>query len=175
VAALAAGGGLAAGPAAQAAPATAGGLAPTVAAQHTFTIPAGAAGAEVTAGAARANVVRTPQVAAGQAIDCTLTVHNPFRYYGGPYGGGVEGLASVSCTNVVQRIDVTVGLYKNGSLVSYRTRTTYSSLQGGADTEYPYSSGNYQTGAVANIVFPAGYSPPSGSIPQVNSPVVYIP
>ncbi|MFH8616088.1 hypothetical protein ACH4E8_13580 [Streptomyces sp. NPDC017979] len=167
---------LAAGGTAQAAPAASGssaGLAPSVAAQHTFTLPKGVTSYRTGTGAARTSIVRTP-AQAQLNINCTLTASNPFRYWGGPYGGGVQGIASVSCTGAVQQISVTVGLYRYNSLVSVRTRSTYGNTIGGATTEYPYSAGQYQTGAVGTVYFPAGYNPPSGSFPQVNSAVVTI-
>ncbi|MEU5976801.1 hypothetical protein [Streptomyces sp. NPDC047315] len=177
VGALAAGT-LATGGAAQAvqtAPVSGGpsGLTPSVASQHTFTVPKGATSYRTGTGAAGASIVRT--AAQSQVdINCTLTATNPFRYWGGPFGGGVQGIASVSCTGTVQQISVTVGLYRYNSLVSSRTRSTYANHIGGATTEYPYSAGQYQTGAVGTVYFPAGYNPPSGSFPQVNSAIVTI-
>ncbi|MEU9605632.1 hypothetical protein [Streptomyces sp. NPDC048057] len=168
---------LASGGSAQAAPAASGGsagLAPSVAAQQTFTLPKGVTSHRAGTGAASASIVRTP-AQARSTINCTLTATNPFRYWGGPFGGGVQGIASVSCTGIVQQISVTVGLYRYNSLVSVRTRSSYGNTIGNATTEYPYSAGQYQTGAVATVYFPAGYNPPSGTFPQVNSAVVTIP
>ncbi|MGV9312146.1 hypothetical protein ACWDR0_08110 [Streptomyces sp. NPDC003691] len=170
----AAAGTLVGGSAAQAAPGGDGGGLAARAGQYTFTVPQGVTSYRTGAGAASAGIVRTA-AQAQSAIDCTLTASNPFRYWGGPYGGGVQGLASVNCTGTVQQISVTVGLYRYGNLVSYRTRSTYGNYIGGATTEYPYSAGQYQTGAVGTVWFPAGYSPPSGSFPQTNSAVVTIP
>ncbi|MEU1290390.1 hypothetical protein [Kitasatospora sp. NPDC005856] len=85
------------------------------------------------------------------SIDCTVTPSTPFRYYGGPYGGGEEGLASVSCTAPVYKIQLDVALYYNGSQVTYNSTTAYNALSSSADTEYPLKQGTYQTGARATI------------------------
>ncbi|AUY52657.1 hypothetical protein [Streptomyces sp. CB01881] len=97
--------------------------------------------------------------AAPQTINCTVTPSTPFRYYGGPYGGGEEGLASVSCTAPVYKIQLGVALYYNGSQVTYNSTTVYNALSSSADTEYPLNHGTYQTGAQATITTAYGGTP----------------
>ncbi|MFC8450225.1 hypothetical protein [Kitasatospora sp. NPDC057223] len=99
----------------------------------TFTVPGARAGAAV------------------QSIDCTVTPSAPFRYYGGPYGGGEEGFASVSCSAPVYKIELGVALFYRGAQVTYNSNTVYNALSASADTEYPVNPGNYQTGAQATI------------------------
>lgn len=152
-------------PGAQAAPA-AGHLA---AQSSTFTIPAGKHSVTATAGGASVTAVRSALVSPNTAVTCTLTVSAPFRYYGGTYGGGEEGLASVSCTGQVSQLQVTVGLYYYGNLATYSTRTWNNVFQGGADTEYPVQSGQWQTGALSNITWADGSA---GGIPENYSAIV---
>jgi hypothetical protein len=105
-------------------------------------------------------------------VTCTLNPSNPFRYYGGPYGGGEEGLSSVQCSYTVTEIDTQVGLYRGTSLVANSAvRTALSTNLDGADTEYPVSAGSYQTGAVAAVQFTDGYV---YNFPEAYSSVVSI-
>ncbi|MFJ8210335.1 hypothetical protein [Streptomyces sp. NPDC096033] len=111
--------------------------------------------------------------AAPQTIDCTVTPSTPFRYYGGPYGGGEEGLASVSCTAPVYKIQLGVALYYNGSQVTYNSTTVYNALSSSADTEYPLKQGTYQTGAQATIT--TVYGGASVTSPVYGSATVNLP
>ncbi|KOV28012.1 hypothetical protein ADK60_19030 [Streptomyces sp. XY431] len=103
-------------------------------------------------------VPSTREGAAPLTIDCTVTPSTPFRYYGGPYGGGEEGLASVSCSAPVYKIQLDVALYYNGAQVTYNSNTVYNALSASADTEYPLKQGSYQTGARATITTVLGGS-----------------
>lgn len=163
--ALAVGGALVSGTAAGAtAPAAAtGGLTP---AGHA--VPGGGKVSPMTS----ASFSHTLTVAPFSTVTCTLDADNPFRYYGGPYGGGEEGLAGVQCSYTTTEIDAQVGLYRNGSLVANSAvRQVYSGLQNTVDTEYPVSPASYQTGAIAAVQFTDGYV---YSFPEVYSASVSI-
>ncbi|WP_043465680.1 hypothetical protein [Kitasatospora sp. MBT66] len=116
------------------------------------------------AGVLTLTVPATRPGAAPLTIDCTVTPSTPFRYYGGPYGGGEEGLASVECSALVYKIQVDVALYYNGSQVTYNSRTAYNALNATADTEYPLKQGSYQTGARATITTVLGGTPVTSPI-----------
>lgn len=159
VAALVAAGTLVAVPAAEAAAPQA------AAARHadsstTFVIPPGVTTYRAGTASAHVTVTRSPGVSAALAITCQVTASNPFRFYGGPfpYPSGVEGIAHVTCDNVVNSIDLLVVLFRGTTALSSNERVTYSTLTAAADTEYPYSPGSYQTGAIASVTFPDGSS-----------------
>ncbi|MFI9643052.1 hypothetical protein ACIG87_23860 [Micromonospora sp. NPDC051925] len=106
------------------------------------------------------------------SVTCTLTPSTPFVYYGGPYGGGEEGLASVQCTYPVYAIQVEVALFRYGTQITYNTRTAYSTTLATVDTEYPRTSGEYKTGADAYITWSYGGS--TSFIPLTFSNSVYL-
>lgn len=103
-------------------------------------------------------VTHTSTTAPYTTITCTLTAQPPLRYYGGAYpGGGVEAIASVQCTNVVNAIAVEVLLLKNNALVAQSpVRYSYSTTQGGQTTDTPHGAGTYITAAETGITFPDG-------------------
>ncbi|MEV4842522.1 hypothetical protein AB0K20_04775 [Micromonospora matsumotoense] len=105
-------------------------------------------------------------------VTCTLTPSTPFVYYGGPYGGGEEGLATVRCTYPVYAAQVEVALFRYGTQVTYNTYTNYSTTTTTADTEYPRSSGEYKTGADAFITW--SYGGPTTFIPLTFSNSIYL-
>ncbi|WP_329172893.1 hypothetical protein [Streptomyces sp. NBC_01477] len=159
VAALMAAGTLAAVPAAEASAPQA------AAAQHTgtsttFVIPPYVSTYRAGTGSTRVTVTRSPSVSPAITITCNVIASNPFRFYGGPfpYPSGIEGLAHVSCDNVVNSIDLLVVLFRGTTALSSNERVTYSTLTAAADTEYVYSSGSYRTGAIAAVAFPDGTS-----------------
>lgn len=166
------------GPAAQAAAPSAG-LHATVAAHHapsatgpasrTFTIPAGTATYSSSGRGGHVAVTKTPAQVA-QTVTCTINVSTPLRYYGGPYGGGEEGLANVQCTAAVYAIVVEVDLFRNGVDVASNVNTVYGGYLAGVDTEYPVSPGSYQAAAVTDVYWstPSSYT----QIGPVASPVI---
>lgn len=175
VAVLLASGTLAAVPAAQAATPNAGTpLTSHLSTRTSFVIPPGVTTYRASTGSAHVTVTRSPDVSPRIAITCTVTASDPFRFYGGPvpYPSGVEGLAHVSCSNVVNSIDLLVVLFSGTTALSSSERVTYSTLTAAADTEYPYSAGSYRTGAIASVVFPDGTS---GTSTPAYSAVTYIP
>ncbi|SCF04026.1 hypothetical protein GA0070558_12239 [Micromonospora haikouensis] len=125
---------------------------------------------------AKSTAVRGPIVATAKVgaldITCTLTPSKPFVYYGGPYGGGEEGIATVRCTQPVYAIQVEVALFRYSSQVTYNTHTTYSTTTASADTEYPRMSGEYRTGADAYITWT--YGGPTSFIPLTFSEIAYL-
>ncbi len=117
-------------------------------------------------------VSHTLTVSPFATVTCTLNPSNPFRYYGGPYGGGEEGLSSVQCSYTTTEIDHQVGLYKGTTLVAASAvRSVYSGYLNTVDTEYPVSPGSYQTGSVAAVQFTDGYV---YNFPEAYSSVVSI-
>ncbi|MGK4585430.1 hypothetical protein [Kitasatospora sp. HPMI-4] len=172
VTALAMVGPLAVGPAAQAAdagPATPH-LAPSTAGatRVTFTVPAGVTTISMAAGSAHASVTRSPKVSSLTAINCTLTVDTPIHEL-----GIVHGNAALQCSAPMQNVVINIGLYSNGSLVasSGAVQCACAGINS-ADAYVPYTPGVYQTGAVGNLFYPAGYSPATGTIGENYSPAV---
>jgi hypothetical protein len=138
----------------------------------TFTIPAGATHFSATVHGAHVSITKSA-AQVPQTITCTLTPQTPFRYFGGPFGGGEEGIAQVQCTGVVYEIKLEVALFLNGVQVTYNSTTTFSTTFATADTEYPLSAGNYTTGADAYITWTFGGS--TSFIPLTTSPTVFLP
>ncbi|MFE7135397.1 hypothetical protein ACFVIM_31510 [Streptomyces sp. NPDC057638] len=167
---MAAVGAVATAPAAQAETAPSGQvakLAPSV--SKTFKLPKGVTTFKAESGSAKATVTRTAKQAQLN-ITCTLYVYNP--YYSAGY---VNGYANVSCTSAVSQIRIVAGLYLNNWLQVTNTQYSYGSSWVSATAQRWYSgAGWWQTGSVATIWFPPGYSPPVGNIPQVNSAAVWI-
>ncbi|MBM9503307.1 hypothetical protein [Actinacidiphila acididurans] len=141
----------------------------TAPASRTFTIPAGVAGLSSASHGMRFTVTKTA-AQLPQDISCTITANNPFRYYGGPYGGGEEGLAQVQCTAAVYAIVVEADLFRNGVDVASNVRTSYATSLGGVDVEYPVSAGSYQTAAVTDVYWTTSTS--YSQIGPVASPAV---
>ena len=137
-----------------------------------FTIPAGVTSFSSTVGGMHFSVTKSA-AQAPQVVSCYATATSPFRYYGGPYGGGVEGLSHVFCSTVVYAIQTDVYLFRNGVQVASNYSVVYSSTTGAADTEVPYSSGTYITGADGYYVPTYGGS--ASSVAFTNSAAVYIP
>jgi hypothetical protein len=124
---------------------------------------------EVTVSAGSMTAVIVPAAHPSTTVTCTITAFVPFQYSGGPYGGGEEGTGQIQCNLPVYELSITVGLYRQGSLVSYSTTTNYSSNLIGADAYYPLSPAAYSTGAIGTVYWTSGsYS----SFPQVNSATV---
>ncbi|MDI5973499.1 hypothetical protein POF50_029860 [Streptomyces sp. SL13] len=153
--------GVAAAPAAVAAPAV-----PRHLAGHTstFTVPAGRRSVTDTAGGASVTVVPSSQTSPKATVNCTLTVNNPYLS-----GGYVEGQAVVNCTGVVAQIQIAVGLYYNGNLMNSGTETVPSTMSTGWYVQYPVQSGQWQTGALADISWTTGGT---GAIPENYSSAV---
>jgi hypothetical protein len=142
---------LGAGTAAQAAPATRPSAAPQ-AAGVTFVIPAGVTAGSVSVGGTHA-FVRKTAAEANTAISCTVTPSAPFEYFGGPYGGGEEGIAHTTCSAVVYEIQTVAALFLNNTSneVSDGTGTVYEQLSGSADAVYPLESGEYFTAVQGSV------------------------
>jgi hypothetical protein len=110
---------------------------------------------------------------APQVTTCTVTAETPFEYYGGPYGGGEEGIAEAQCTGTVYALEVIVALFLNGTEVSYNTNTEYSTASAAADTVYPLSAGEYKTEAQVCATWTYGGSTSCSGIAV--SSTVYLP
>jgi hypothetical protein len=176
-AALAMAGTLAVGPTAQAtgvrSPAV--GLAPTIghaATRETFTIPAGTDTFSASAGSTHVTVTRSATVSPDATITCNLVVNPPFYYQGSP--NGEEGIASITCNLSAAEIYIEVGLYENGSLVSYHSNEVYSTNFATVDTTASASPGDYKTGGVATVYAPAGDTPATSNYGEKYSSIVYL-
>jgi hypothetical protein len=142
---------LGAGTAAQAAPAPHPSAAPH-AAGVTFVIPAGVTAGSVNVDGTHA-FVRKTAAEANTSISCTVTPDAPFEYFGGPYGGGEEGIAYTSCSAVVYEIQTVAALFLNNTSneVAYGTSTVYEEVSGSADAVYPLQSGEYFTAVQGTV------------------------
>lgn len=135
----------------------------------TFTIPAGVASHTSTTQGASATVTKLPHQV-GLLVTCTLTPGSPFRYFGGPGGGGVQGIASVSCDGVVAQITIEVALFRYSSQISYNSNTVYNTIFGNALTSVsPFLSAEYTLGSIATVTWTTGGS---SSTPVVYGPTV---
>jgi hypothetical protein len=120
----------------------------------TFTIPAGVTAASVNVGGVHA-LVRKTAAEKPETVNCSVDPEAPFRYYGGTYGGGEEGIASVDCTQVVYEIETVAALFLNGTAasdeVSYGVNTVYEESSSSADAIYPLEAGDYYTAGQVTI------------------------
>jgi hypothetical protein len=131
-----------------------------------FVVPAGAAAVQRSFVAGRVRVrVAIPQQS---VIVCTLNVQFPHKSTHVPET--VNEVATVTCTSPVSELAMNVGMYFNGVLkVSKGFDNTGSAfIQGNVAT--PCVNGTYIGTADAAVLFPPGYEPPEGSIPQNYSP-----
>ncbi|PYC88226.1 hypothetical protein C7C46_00825 [Streptomyces tateyamensis] len=110
---------------------------------------------------------------AATAVTCTPNVNAPFRYYGGPFGGGVEGLAGLTCTQPMYEIQTVVALYRGTTQVGFNTHTIYSTTTGSADTEAPLVAGQYTTYAQYTVI--QTYGGASTTSPVYQSSTVTLP
>lgn len=138
---------------------------PTLASSTTFKVPGGNKVYKGAVGSAQV------QVTTAVATTCTLNVYNPFRYYGSTPGGGVQGIAEIRCNQAATQLDIVIALFRNGTQVTYNSRTNYYNNFINITTEYyPFSAGNYTTAALGTQ-----YS--EGAViqhPQKNSATVYL-
>ncbi len=123
---------------------------------RSYVIPIGAHSVSASVGGTRVSIVPAKTAAPATTNTCTLTVDTPFRYYGGPYGGGEEAIADITCTLPVQELDIAVGLYRGGVLVASNTNTNYSNYFINVNVDYPVSAGNYQTGGLGDVYWGDG-------------------
>ncbi|MDI5966440.1 hypothetical protein [Streptantibioticus silvisoli] len=159
--------GVAAAPAAVAAPAV-----PRHLAGHTstFTVPAGRRSVTDTAGGASVTVVPSSQTSPRTTITCNLVVANPTLSDDTVDGTVlVYGAVLVYCDGTVARIQISLGLYLNGSLVDSATRSVIDTDSSSWSLLTPYQSGDWQTGGLTDITWATGGT---GSIPENYSAVV---
>jgi len=85
--------------------------------------------------------------------NCTITADNPFMYSGEPYGEGVEGLASVSCTGYVYAIEVDAEIYNDNLGEAWWSGwdVDYDAIEYGNNAEAPLNSGYWQACGYAYI------------------------
>jgi hypothetical protein len=120
------------------------------------------------------SLITHPAVRPQTATSCISTPETPFEYYGGPYGGGEEGIAEASCTGgTVYALEVIVALFLNGNEVSYNTNTVYVTSSASADAIYPLSAGDYTTETQVCVTWTFGGSTTCGGIGASNA--IYLP
>lgn len=142
---------LTAGPAAQAAPAPAAAASAvplTVsAAALPLSVSAPQTAGPVTAHGRSLNAVHP-------ATSCTIVADNPFEYSGEPYGEGVEGLVSVSCTGEVYELEIDAGI-ENVNDPDYSATSGYDAeyytIEYANNVEYPLESGYWETCGIAYV------------------------
>lgn len=167
---------VAAGSGAQAAPAphavaSAPGAPASGAVRSTFTVPAGVGAVSTTFGADRVDVVRSPNASPRTTITCTLTVNAPTFIRTLQL---IDARASLNCTQAVQSLSMTVGIYSNGLLRGQTPSSDSGQASLAGSTDIYYSSGAYQTGGTGSVTYPAGFTPPTGSIPLTYSLTSYL-
>jgi hypothetical protein len=140
-----------------------------------FTIPARAGRYSLSAGGDRALIVRNATDSPMTTITCTLSVTDPYYFTNVDYGPAVAGSAEVQCTGTVSEIYVGAGIYYEGTLEysSYVEDNNVSTVTANTACQY-HAAGYYETGGVATIEFPSGYSPSSENLGEIYSPEVYI-
>ena len=114
---------------------------------------------------------RDAKTGAPLAVTCTPNLVPPFRYYGGLYGGGVEALASLTCTQPIWEIQTVVALDRYTTQVAANSHTVYSTTTGSADTEAPLVYGQYYTLAQYTIVVAYGGAPVTSPVYKTITPV----
>lgn len=102
-------------------------------------------------------------------INCWLNANNPRVPVLKP--DQIEGSARADCTWFMSSIRITVSLFRGDSRVSTNTSETFGFPSFGASTFGPCQGGAYFATAVAVIVPPPGYWPPSRVYTDVSSVV----
>lgn len=128
---------------------------------RTLAAPAHNAAVRSGAGSGQFTLVR-PDI----TITCTLNVQNPHN--SSHVAGTVNVVATITCDAPVSALAINVGLYFNGALVASSGPVTNAGsafIQGNAAV--PCANGTYTGGATGAVIFPAGFSPPSGTWPEV--------
>ncbi len=78
--------------------------------------------------------------------------------------GAVNVISRTQCTAPVASLDGIVGLYRNGSGVSFHTGRNFGVAALQLSTAGPCVTGVYQGHAIADVVFPPGFIPAGGRI-----------
>lgn len=114
---------------------------------------------------------QTSTVAPAATITCTIQVNYPHKSTHVP--GTVNVTATLRCTAPVSSLSMVVGLYRNGSLVSSNRFSNAGSAFLAGNSATPCVSATYVGAARGGIVFPPGFSPPSGTV-YAQSPAIAI-
>jgi hypothetical protein len=137
----------------------------TPASSITFKVPGGNKPYKATVGSAQV------QMTSAVAAECRVNAFNPFRYYGGTPGGGVQGIAEIRCDRAVTQLEIEIALFRYNTQVTYNYRTNYSSSFINITTEYyPFSAGNYTTAALGAQLSDGAITP----LAQDDSATVYL-
>ncbi|MFC4905870.1 hypothetical protein [Actinomadura gamaensis] len=117
------------------------------------------------------------RAAAAKVIHCTIVAHNPHysHHADAKNRSMVNVVGTVKCDHKVARISIRVGLYKNGHLYKQsgvKSNTGKSSISQNAARRCVKRQ-KYTGVAVASVVAPPGYTPPTASGRSV-SKTVYI-
>jgi hypothetical protein len=113
-----------------------------IALRETFNIPAGQGTYAATAHGVTFTVVRAGKVS--PAVACTLNVENPTIS-----GSEVQGVAWVSCTSEIYKLEIEAALFYNGTEESYTIGTLSNTSGFAEETQSPLQAGDWQTGGEA--------------------------
>lgn len=106
-------------------------------------------------------------------ITCTINAQHP--HDSSHVGGTVNGVATISCSQAVSSLSITVELwYQDAAVVAGPTsKSNFGRAfikHNAATTCVP---GYYRTVATGRVVFPPGYVPPSGTVGHY-SPLIFV-
>lgn len=95
-------------------------------------------------------------------IVCTPNVQNPHN--SSHVNGTINVVVTLSCTGVVPQINIRAALYKNGLLVKDSGQKTVNNTTFAQNNAaVPCSNGTYQGWMSYGVLFPPGYTPPTGA------------
>ena len=165
--------GLAGQPVLASAPASAPALASTVGNAGSSTIADIIAVKSGGSGTRAANSLRVVSPAqTSDTITCALQVNYPHLSTHVP--GTVNVTASTTCTAPVTYINMKVGLYYNGTLVTQNSFSGYNTTEVDGNAAAPCQNGTYTGAATAAVTFPPGYEPSPQNLGPVYSPNISI-
>jgi hypothetical protein len=105
--------------------------------------------------------VKTGRAVVEQTITCTPNVQNPHKSTHVP--GTVNIVATISCTAPVPTLQVNAALYYNGLLAAQSGYNNVAGSYAQNNAAVPCANGTYQGWGGFVVVFPPGYTPPSGT------------
>jgi hypothetical protein len=95
-------------------------------------------------------------------IVCTPNVQNPHN--SSHVNGTINVVVTLTCTSVVPQINIRAALYKNGLLVKDSGQRTFNNTAFAQNNAaVPCSNGTYQGWMSYGVLFPPGFTPPTGA------------
>ena len=127
---------------------------------YTFVLPKGTARESLSMGPAKAEVVKSAQL----AITCTLNVLAPTKAFDNPRV--VVGAAVLSCSSSVAFLNLTVKLTRLGPGGQTSSSSTSNIFSSSISTSTTLNCVNalYGNEVAGQITFPPGYLPPTGAV-----------